>query len=223
MCFTVVIPSKDGVNVARCISSIRARGEQCRIIVVDDGLDDPLQKLGLLEIVPGVKPFVFSRNCNIGIRAADPDDVILMNDDVTLETPHGLTQLVEARGKEFGWEFGLVSPAIRENTGQLNQLPQKSTHIRIEPRVLCFIAILIPREVWQLVGELDEQFVAYGCEDDDYCRRALEKGIRLGVWDRCLVGHNGRSSFRSGNDVTENSKQLAINRQIYLKKWGSYR
>jgi GT2 family glycosyltransferase len=105
----------------------------------------------------------------------------------------------------------------------MNQLPQKASHIRVEPRVLCFIAILIPREVWQLVGELDERFTHYGCEDDDYCRRATLEGVRLGIWDQCLVGHDGRSSFRSGNAAQENSKQLALNRQIYRKKWGTDR
>ena len=33
----------------------------------------------------GVKPFIFARNCNLGIRAAGSDDVVLLNDDALLE------------------------------------------------------------------------------------------------------------------------------------------
>jgi len=38
MSYSVVIPSKNIGNLTACVSALRACGETCRVIVVDDGL-----------------------------------------------------------------------------------------------------------------------------------------------------------------------------------------
>ena len=85
MGLSVIIPSKNPVNLAACITAIRAAGETCRIIVVDDGLPAYNHGIGA-DTVLGHKPFVYSRNINLGIYAAGTDDVILLNDDALLKT-----------------------------------------------------------------------------------------------------------------------------------------
>jgi hypothetical protein len=37
--------------------------------------------IGERQVLPGIKPFVFAQNCNLGIGAAGGDDVILVFDD----------------------------------------------------------------------------------------------------------------------------------------------
>ena len=90
---SVIIPSRNETNLRACVSAIRAAGETCRIIVVWDG-EMPLWQAfaGVLDTSwggnafcqPGVKPFIFSRNVNIGIRAAGNDDVLVASPSTAL-------------------------------------------------------------------------------------------------------------------------------------------
>ena len=78
--FSVIIPSCSSRNLIHCMRAVRSWELQASITVVDDGLDDyPGPEPDFL--VPGVKPFIYARNINIGIRAArnrfNPDAFIL--------------------------------------------------------------------------------------------------------------------------------------------------
>ena len=79
MAFSIIIPSRNATNLVACVKAVRAAGETASIIVVDDGVDwnqcDFDRVYPQFHIVSGQKPFVFARNCNIGIRAAGEDDV----------------------------------------------------------------------------------------------------------------------------------------------------
>jgi hypothetical protein len=218
--FSVVIPSKSVSNVLSCIRAIRAAGETCRIIVVDDGVDwpfdEPPKELGNFEAFMGVGPFVFSRNVNLGIVAAGTDDVIVMNDDALLKTPRGFTALAEA-ADDLG---GIVSAACA-NTGNPNQAPQPGGNLRIERRMVCFVCVCIPRFVIDRVGLLDEDFVDYGCEDDDYCFRVRQAGLPICIYDGCVVDHESlTSSFRGlgGGDFKTNLRRFI--RKHGVDNWG---
>ncbi|HEV2169932.1 MAG TPA: hypothetical protein VGR40_03235, partial [Candidatus Binatus sp.] len=68
-------------------------------------------------------------------------------------------------------------------------------------------------------GLLDERFAnCYGWEDNDYCRRVRESGLKLGIFDDCFVDHSSlHSTFRgmprAGGDISQG-------REIYRQKWG---
>jgi glycosyltransferase involved in cell wall biosynthesis len=110
MAFSIIIPSRNATNLTACVKAVRAAGETARIIVVDDGVDWPEAEILMHPEKPdnehwgwpnvfrfdGVKPFVFARNCNIGIRAAGEDDVVLLNDDALLESEDGFRALQTA-------------------------------------------------------------------------------------------------------------------------------
>ena len=118
MSFSVIIPSRNAANLVACVDQIRLfEGYGCRIIVVDDGLNltEANNRSGAgcyfcdsgdcLKI-PGVKPFIFARNVNLGIKAAGADDVILLNDDALLQSKSGFTWL---SGKTQTGEYDIVS------------------------------------------------------------------------------------------------------------------
>jgi len=94
---TVIIPSKNVLNLWGCLPAIKAL-DSARVIVVDDGVDWPtngsaewnLSAWGVKDVIGGVKPFVFARNVNLGIVAAGTDDVILANDDCILRSKVGV-------------------------------------------------------------------------------------------------------------------------------------
>jgi GT2 family glycosyltransferase/tetratricopeptide (TPR) repeat protein/SAM-dependent methyltransferase len=77
--------------------------------------------------------------------------------------------------------------------------------------------LLIRREVLEQVGLLDERFGIGNYEDDDYCRRARDRGWRLVVARDAFIHHFGHKTF-DGAGVDLNSL-LVRNRQVYDDKW----
>jgi glycosyltransferase involved in cell wall biosynthesis len=219
--FSVIIPSKTDANLGACVRAIRTAGETCRVIVVDDFEGEKRFLLSCDEPVDwqeGVKPFIFARNMNIGIRAAGDDDVILLNDDALLQKPHGFTAMQRA-GKAALGMYGVIS-AVTNLAGNPAQQPQRSPPgtIRNEPRTVAFVCVLISRLAIKSVGLLDERFTAYGWEDNDYCRRVRNAGGKIGIFDGCFVDHGSlRSTFR-GNPRA--AGDIAAGAEIYRSKWG---
>jgi GT2 family glycosyltransferase len=213
--FSTIIPSKNETNLRACVSAIRAMEEDCRIIVVDDGLGNRFYGDGFqLEYVNGAKPFIFSRNINLGIAAVGEDDIIILNDDALLQTPKGFSRLSTV--SQMNPEFGVISSACN-NVGNANQYP-KNQGLRVEPRILCFVCVYIPRPTINSIGLLDERFTTYGWEDNDYCKRVQDEGLKLGIYDGCFVDHfKLTSTFRGGPRA---AGDIEPGRRIFNAKWG---
>ena len=215
---SVIIPSKTDKNLGACVAAIRGAGETCRVIVADD-FDGPTRFL-LPEYEPvdwqmGIKPFIFSRNVNIGINAGGRDDVVLLNDDALLRTDLGFTAMHRAAHDHP--EFGIIS-STTNLAGNLAQQPRGEAGIRFEPGSVAFVCVLITRLALDTVGLLDERFTAYGWEDNDYCRRIRNAGMKVGIFDGCYVDHGSlRSTFR-GDPRAPGS--IAAGAAIYRDKWG---
>ena len=186
---SIIIPSKTDANLGACVRAIRAAGETATVIVVDD-FDGPTRFLlpcdEPVDWQMGVKPFVFARNINIGIQAA-AGDVVLLNDDAMLKTPHGFTAMQRVAAAHP--EYGLIA-ATCKNVGNRSQWPQaryrgarRATHGLLRLR-------LHPAGHTETVGLLDERFVGYGCDDDDYCLRVRKAGLKIGIFDGCFVDHS---------------------------------
>jgi GT2 family glycosyltransferase len=196
--------------------------------VVDDGLSlSVFRGLGI-EAVLGIKPFCFARNMNLGIKAADTDDVILMNDDALLVSKGGFTRLAEAAVRNP--EYGILSSACN-NVGNPNQWPVRGggiagagirggviESIREDRRMVCFIAVYIPRATIGDVGLLDEELTGYGYDDDLYCARVRAAGLKIGIYDGCFVDHSKLPpTFRRLPNVNE---LMNLNRAIFARKGG---
>lgn len=214
----VVIPSRNGANALACVAAVSALDNGVDIIVVDDGarLTHPDLPVAWVD---GVRPFVFARNVNRGIETAflrGAGVAIILNDDALLATRSGFTML----GEEAVRFPGILSAAVLGATGNARQNPVAQASslcaIRLEERVLPFIAVAILRPLWSRIGPLDERFVHYGWEDNDYCRRVLDAGGRLGIYDGCVVRHGALpSTFRSGNGAGN----VAPNGALYAEKY----
>lgn len=211
----IIIPSCNSNNLQACVAAIRRREGSRSIIVVDDGLEIMPNDI---DVVIGKKPFVFARNINIGInRALDLGctGVVLLNDDAILETDGGFSKLVEVSMEHP--ECGLIAPSCT-NTGNLNQRPA-AKGFRYEPRMVCFTCVYIPKSTFKTVGLLDDRFVYYGFDDDDYCLRVRIAGLKIGITDDVIVDH-GRliSSYRGDPRTPAN---LSRNAAIFRAKWGA--
>lgn len=219
MSFSVIIPSRNAANLVACVAAVRKHEPAARIIVVDDGVswDDEVMRslIGPLLVVQGKKPFIFARNVNIGIHAADPDNVLILNDDALLETPDGFSRLSRA-AEEFP-QFGIIA-ATCNNVGNRNQW-QLGIGLREDPRMVCFVAVLIPRRTIETVGLLDTRYVGYGCDDDDYSFSVRKAGLRIGIHDGCYVDHGSlTSSFRGPAGAGGN---FLPNLKLFIEKWGT--
>lgn len=213
---TVIIPSRSDEKIVQCVGAIREHDPYLDIVVVDDGLSKATHATLDARIVPGVKPFCFSRNVNIGIRVAGTDDVFVLNDDALLKTRMGVTALTSAAN---GW--GIVAASCN-NVGNRNQMPQSIPGVRPEPRMVCFVGVCIPRYTIDLIGFLDEDYVGYGFDDDDYCIRARGAGFRIGIYDGCYLEHGQlKSSYRTA-DQKEHMQRLVHNLRVYEGKWGAH-
>lgn len=217
--FSIVILSRNPNNLIPCVLRILEKEpglQPERIIVVDDGAREVAEQyLPGVTWVPGIKPFCFARNANLGLKAAGRDDVILCNDDALLETEYGFATLWAA-GQSLA-NFGVISAATN-HTGNDNQWPRGDTQIRFEPRMVCFICALLKREVIDRIGGLDESLVGYGLDDDDYCLRARNAGFYIGVWDGCVMDHGSLTSTFRGDPSTP--ADYRPNLEIFKKKWG---
>lgn len=214
MSLSVIIPSKTSANLSQSAGAVRRMDPGCDLVVIDDGLNPPYTGA---TVLPGVKPFIFARNCNIGLRHAfgsGADAAILLNDDAVLMTRGGFTSLYEQwREHPEYWILAAASNMV----GNPNQQPKGWGAIRREPRMLCFVCVLIPRPTWEAVGPLDERYgIDYGCEDGDYSYAVRQAGGWLGVWDGCYLDHGRlRSTFRSGGHAS-----FRENAGLFESKWG---
>jgi GT2 family glycosyltransferase len=153
--------------------------------------------------------------------------VILLNDDALLETPGGFS----AMQKEWYAHpsYGLIS-ATTNLAGNPAQNPRRGrlgSPLRICPSptpgnsfaTVAFVCVFIPRATLGVVGMLDERFVAYGWEDNDYCRRVNKAGMLIGIFDGCFVDHSTLHSTFRGDAYA--AGDINAGRAIYLEKWGS--
>jgi GT2 family glycosyltransferase len=217
---TIIIPSRTATNLVPCVESVfkHENNPLARIAVIDDGLDlsalpKPLQVL-CQHGAKGIKPFVYARNCNLGIRGSGTDDVILLNDDALLQTPGGFTAM--QRVAEENPEFGIIG-AVTNVTGQPLQQPRYVGLREVEH--FAFVCVLIPRRTIDLIGLLDERYcIDYGVEDRDYCEAVRRMGMKCGVYDHCFVDHSQLvSTFRGDPNA---SRSYAANWGLFCEKWG---
>lgn len=222
MSLSVIIPSRMLSNLAPCAQAVAHHEESANTIVVWDrsngngSLPDvssyPAPSYRVREVAT---PFIYARNCNIGIECAGDDDVILLNDDALLQTPGGFTAMQKAA--EENPKFGIIG-AVTNVVGNQNQLPQ-GIGLREEPRMVCFICVFIPRRTIERVGLLDEEFTGYGFEDDSYCLRVRRAGLKIGIFDGCFVDHGSlRSTFRGDPRQPADLRQNAA---IFKQKYGA--
>jgi GT2 family glycosyltransferase len=180
-------------------------------------------------VVKGEEPFVFARNANAGILAAEARDVLLVNDDCELDydVTRPLSWVVEHSPM-----LGVLSPQINGGVGNRLQRygarpssysPELGYYSSREH--LSFVCVYIPARTVALVGMMDERYTGYGADDRDYCRRVQDAGLELGVTPRCVVRHGfgGRVASASFLRIMTRAEQDASKRLMheeFEKKFG---
>jgi SAM-dependent methyltransferase len=205
--FSVIIPNRFEDVIQPLIHSIRIHEPEPlpNILIVGDGHD---RDYGFSNLRLDYERFIFSRNANAGIKYVDPDDVILVNDDIRLIMP---TFQVLHRVMSENPDIGILTPLVDGGVGNPKQIAENALTGKTFPPDLTYSActkddyltfpIVCLRR--KLLEEMlfNEDFVSYGRDDADFCIRAGRLGWKAAVCNRvvCQHGIGGRENLRGKN------------------------
>lgn len=220
-----------------CIDSIRLTvPESAReIVVVDnaskDGSVEYLRKQDDIILVENSENTGFPKGCNIGIEASSSEnDIFLLNND-TLMVDNSLFWLrmglyenekVGTTGSVANYVGNMQQVAgnisdVNElmKYGILNNVPTEYPYE--EKLFLIGFALLIKREVLNLVGNLDARFTPGNFEDNDYGMRVLQAGYKNVLCKNSFIIHFGSKSFKK--EANKYADIMRTNAQKFKDKW----
>ncbi len=202
---------------------------------------------GVTTVHPPMDSFGCATGVNFGISKSDPAShyIFTINDDVIL-TKNCVSNLVKIMGDGdwilnplsncdngikylFDFSFYKDGNEHRVNApqyiyddlkGYLPELMNAESRLPtgiILQNELFFYATMIPRKVWEKVGQFDEIFKT-GQDDIDYSLRARQKNVALGVCTDALAWHFSGASANS----TMTDPVRIRNLQYFKYKWGYY-
>ena len=92
----------------------------------------------------------------------------------------------------------------------------QATDIAVAP----LYCVLVPRAVWDKVGELDAGFQIGMFEDDDFSLRIKTAGYRVVAADDCFIHHFGNGSFAK-LPSEESLRIFELNKARFEQKWNA--
>lgn len=188
-----------------------------------DGTAERLRRYApWVEVLAQERNQGFAYACNIGIRhARNADLIILLNPDVTVDPDFfvvlgalqwepdvaaigpqviGADGRVEQSARRFpGLSTGLfgrtalLSRILPQSAGAHRQLLARPEEGPTDVDWVSGACLIAPRDLFERVGLLDEDFFMYW-EDADWCRRAANLGLRVQYQPSLVVRHAQGSS-----------------------------
>lgn len=176
----------------------------------------------------------FSAANNQGLNIAKGEYLVILNND-TIITQGWLRTLVNHM--RHNPTIGLIGP-ITNNIGNEARVEMKYHDIIHMPeearkltsnnigklylmKTLAFFCVMLSRQVYEKIGGLDEVFGLGFFEDDDYCRRVEQIGLKIVCARDVFIHHHLSASFNK-LPTEEKQKLFAKNKAIYEKKWGEW-
>ncbi len=189
--------------ILNCLKSVeKSTYSNYEIIVVDNGsrdgtIDLVKNNFPELKVVLNKENLGFTGGNNLGIKNAQGDIILLLNDDTIIHQ-----DLLKVLVKELmsSDKIGIVGPKIYYMDepkkiwfagGKIDWFKGRGYHLKSNKKqqvdFITGCALMIKREVINRIGLLDEKFFAY-YEDADWCQKAKRAGYRViylpfgGVW-----------------------------------------
>jgi GT2 family glycosyltransferase len=211
---SIVIPVFNQLEMTRlCLASIAAVTDDVpyEVIVVDNASTDGTREFlrereagGLLRALVNEENLGFGRACNAGAALARGDYVLLLNND-TVPHPGWLSALVSSIETEPAIGLAgsrlLYADGTVQHAGVTFRTPWRTDHAYRHapgnhPDVLVSkdypavtgACILMPRDLWEALGGLDEGYRHY-VEDVDLCMRVWAAGRRVRYCAESVVTH----------------------------------
>lgn len=220
-----------------CIESIRKHTAEINyeIIIVDnnsaDGTVEWLKKQNDIKTIFEKENVGFPKGCNDGIKIADGDSILLINNDVIVTKNWLKNMLIALYSSSDIGACGAVSnactnyqtiPVNYKSKEELFSFAEKNnisdpSRWKEKSRLIGF-CMIIKREVIEKIGLLDKRFTPGNFEDDDYSYRIRLAGYRLILCNDVFIHHFGSVSF--GSDGQKFKHILDENRKKFISKWG---
>ena len=248
---SIVIPVWNNLHlVKQCVQSIlKFTLHPFEIILVDNASHEPISqwaepmsaKHANLTYVCNTINHGFPQGCNIGIKHATGEHILLLNSD-TLVTPYWLSMLVAGlRENDVGLvsgmscNIGLEDQCIKapsyQNPKELVRFAQQQSTAhhghQTQTTLLVFLLVLIRGVLKDKIGGLDPIFSFGNCEDSDYCFRAYRAGFKALIMHDVYIDHVGSASFQkqsfSYEQLIHQNIQYAVGKNIPQELHDQYR
>lgn len=210
----IVISNYNGWrDTLACLESLRRQTVQdFEILLLDDAsTDDSVEHLrGAVDekvvFLPQAQNRGFAAANNIGMRRALQDGVrwvLLLNNDTVCRpdmleqllqnTPQGCVSCPKMLFMEPADEIWFAGGTLDRATGKVvhlggHQKDGPAFSLKKKLNFITFCCVLLPREVIERVGYLDEQLFMY-CEDVDYCIRLADAGVEMWYIPQAVLHH----------------------------------
>ena len=227
-----------------CLESIRINSnyKNFKIVVTDNAAEKDVEILIQkyksknidIEYVKNEQNKFFSRPHNEVIKRFKKSDIILLNDDVVINTKCWIR--VAQNAAYIGGNIACCGgkPIMRDgkleeaggmifNNGYVHTFgngddPNKKEYNRRKFVGYCAGSLLyMRRDAIEKVGELDENFKPLYYEDTDWQYRAHLAGLKVIYEPKCVYLHKGRSTTRD-----KLNEYMDICRKIFVEKYKDY-
>lgn len=245
MKYSVVIANMNLVEkLALCVGSIFAHTKDFEIIIVDNGSTDGSQ--GYVQELKfrnpdKIKYHFFQENKgfaaanNIGIKMAEGDYIILLNNDCVV-TPGWADRLAAAIEQGAGEHVGASGPMSNNSAGRqmLGPVPWNgiqwldayaNDHYEKNKGKFSFAGrlfgwcICFKKSVLEGIGLLDERFFPGGYEDNDICLRLALAGYKMVICIDTFIHHFGQQTYAKAFGGDEYLATGKVNREKFFEKW----
>lgn len=213
--------------VVDCLFSLQdqIKSDKQQVIVVDNASGDNSIEIienvikqqrweNWVKLIPSAVNGGFSAGNNVGIKAVEAENYLLLNSD-TIVREGAIAQLLNAL--ETYPEAGIISPRLEwpDGTPQIScfryhspiselikaaatgpvtkilspyNVPIPVSNTPFEPQWISFACVLIRKAVIDQIGLMDEGYFMY-FDDTDYCRRARDAGWKILYYPQARVVH----------------------------------
>ena len=232
---TIVIPTRDrAALLRRCVDSIRKQSTYANyeLIIVDNESreDETLRFLKAFDgrVIDYPRPFNFSAQVNLGVRAADSEYVILLNNDTEVVSADWIEALLEygqrpdvgAVGARLFFPDGRVQHegVLVGSGGGLARHLDHGGYFGLGECVRNVSAVtaacmLVKKAAFEEAGSFDEGLrVAWN--DVDFCLRLREKGYEV------IYTPHARLTHHEG--VSRGQRRREKDERLFRERWAGY-
>ncbi len=243
---SIIVPTRDGTLLARCIDSVLALTTYRNFeVVIVDNSSRTLPTLEFLRsnddrvtVIRDEQPFNYSAVNNAAVRRTSGEVVCLLNDDTEVISENWLTEMVGhvlqpgvgAVGAKLYYEDGRI-----QHGGVVLGIHGVAAHsyrlfdrlssgyfgrLQLAQHISAVTAacMVVRREAWDEVGGLDEQNLPIAFNDVDFCLRLRQAGWGV-VWSPYAELYHYESISRGSDFVGPRAAEFAREVDFMEKRW----
>lgn len=254
---SVVIPSKNNPDLLKSSieSFIKYKPEDLceEFIIVDNGSTQE-KKAEIEKLLASYNStyiyapmdFNFSAQCNIGVKEAKYDNILLLNDDIIFENSDSIAECIKQLGCSFSGAVGIKlrypdtdaiqhAGVVNSTIGPVHKLQFLSdsrehyfgyNRYSVNVSAVTAACLFVRKDVYLQVGGLNEELkVAFN--DVDFCYKLLEAGYVNVCCNNVYATHYESITRGRDTDVVslfrlEKEKEILYNAHSSLKRFDPY-